>query len=144
MEHVDVVQRQELDAMQNNSTIAVLLPGASFFTDSVFANPQQFIERDIPIALATDFNPGSSPTFSMQMIISLACLHMKMSAAQAITAATINAAYAVNMGDRVGSLEPGKQADFVLFNIDNPEQLPYYFGGNLVDKVVKKGKIIYE
>lgn len=144
VEHVDVVEEHELHSMKENDVIAVLLPGASFFTGSTYANARRFIEHDIPIALATDFNPGSSPCFSMQMIIALACIQMKMSAAQAITAATINAAFAINMGDRLGSLEPGKQADIILLNIDTPEQLPSYFGGNLIDKVIKKGRIIYE
>lgn len=145
VEHVDVVTEEELELMRENGTIAILLPGASFFTGSKsYANPVQFFDRGIPLALATDFNPGSCPCFSMQMIIALACIEMKMTAAQAICAATINAAYSISVGDECGSLSPGKKADMILLNIERPEQLPYYFGVNLVDKVIKNGRVIYE
>lgn len=79
----------------------------------------------------------------MQMMIALACIEMKMTAAQAITAATINAAWAIGRGKLVGSLEAGKQADIILLNIETPEQLPYYFGGNLISTVIKNGTAIY-
>ncbi len=144
VEHVDILDERELALMKEHGTIAVLLPGASFFTGAAFADPKKFMERGIPIALATDFNPGSSPCISMQMIIAFACIETNMTAAQAISAATINAAHSINMADRIGSLEIGKYADIILLNIDSPEQLPYYFGANLIDKVIKKGRIIYE
>ena len=145
VEHLDHVTPEELDLMRVAGTIGVLLPGATFFTGGAhYPNPHTFIERGVPLALATDFNPGSCPCFSMQMIIALACIEMKLTAAQAIVAATINAAHAMDMAARVGTLEPEKQADLIILNIETPEQLPYYFGVNLVEKVLKSGKIVYE
>ncbi|MBN1480263.1 imidazolonepropionase [candidate division KSB1 bacterium] len=145
VEHLDFVDEDELDSMRENGTIAILLPGASFFTGAgEYANPATFIERGIAVALGTDFNPGSCPCFSMQMIIALACIEMKMTATQAIIASTLNAAFATKTAADRGSLEPGKKADLILLNIETPEQLPYYFGVNLVEKVIKNGRIIYE
>ncbi|RQW04476.1 imidazolonepropionase, partial [candidate division KSB1 bacterium] len=145
VEHVDHIDADELELMRKNGAIAVLLPGSTFFTGAAeHANPHAFLERGVPIALATNFNPGSCPCYSMQMMIALACIEMKITAAQAIAAATINAACAVRAEERIGSLQPGKQADLIVLNIETPEQLPYYFGVNLVDKVIKKGRIIYE
>ncbi len=145
VEHLDFVNEDELDLMRVAGTVGILLPGATFFTGAAqFPNPHVFIEHGVPLALATDFNPGSCPCLSMQMIIALACIEMKMTAAQAIVASTINAAHAIGMADRIGSLQEDKQADIVILNIETPEQLPYYFGVNLVDKVIKSGKLIYE
>ena len=101
------------------------------------------IDMGIPVALATDFNPGSSPILSMPIILGLASLLMSMTPAEVITAGTINGAYAVGKGERVGSLEVGKDADFLILNIDHYRQLPYWFGQNLVEKVVKKGKVVW-
>lgn len=141
-EHLDHVTDEEIYKMKASGTIAILLPGADFFLGlKLYPDAVRFIESDVPVALATDFNPGSCPCFSMQMIIALACLQMKMSVAQSLTAATINAAYAINMGDSVGSIEKGKLADFILLDIQKPEQLPYHFGTNLVKYVIKSGKI---
>jgi len=100
------------------------------------------IEAGLAVALATDFNPGSSPTPSMQMILSLACTQMRMTPAEAITASTINPAYSLNRGSRVGSIEAGKQADIVLFDCPDYRQIPYYFGVNHATLVIKRGSIV--
>ncbi len=140
-EHLDHITDDEIRKMKQSGTIAILLPGASFFLDSEnYPNARRFIETSIPVSLATDFNPGSCPCFSMQMIMALAFFRMKMSIAQCITAATINAAYAINRGDQAGSIEKGKSADMILLNIQKPEQIPYHFGTNLVRCVIKSGK----
>ena len=145
VDHCDQLSDDELDRMRQFQTIAVLLPGASFFAGSKqFPDVNRLRTADIPVALATDFNPGSCPSFSMPMMISLACLHLKMSPAAAICAATSNAAWAIDMGTEIGTLQPGKKADMILLDIRNPEQLPYFFGTNLVCQVWKSGRKIFE
>lgn len=141
VDHCDHLSDDEIRRMQQNGTVAVLLPGATFFTGSThFPDARTLIEHNVAVAVATDFNPGSCPCFSMQMMVALACLKMKMTVGQAITAATINAAWAIDMGKEVGSLEPGKKADVVILDIAKPEQLPYHFGVNLVHRVIKAGQ----
>jgi imidazolonepropionase len=141
VDHCDHLSDDEINSMQRNGTIAVLLPGATFFTGSAhFPDARTLIDHNVAVAVATDFNPGSCPCFSMQMIVALACLKLKMTVGQAITAATINAAWAIDMGKEVGSLEPGKKADVVILDIAKPEQLPYHFGVNLVHQVIKAGQ----
>ncbi len=128
--------------MAEKKTIGVLLPGVPFhLMTNKYAPARKLIEAGIPIALATDFNPGSCPTLSMQMIIALACRQLKMTPAEAINAATINAAYALDRGDKVGSIEVGKRADIIVLDIPHHQQLPYWFGVNLVARVVKNGVI---
>ncbi len=96
------------------------------------------------MALATDFNPGTSPTVSMPMVLSLACTQMRMTPAEAIGAATINAAHALRRADRLGSLEPGKQADLCAFELCDYREIPYYFGVNLCRWTLKRGQVIYD
>jgi imidazolonepropionase len=102
------------------------------------------IDAGLPVVVATDFNPGSSPTPSMPMILSLAATHMKMTPAEAITAATINAAYSLNRGAQLGSLEPGKIADFVIHDCDDYRQIPYFFGVEHAWKVYAAGHLVFE
>jgi imidazolonepropionase len=109
-----------------------------------YARARDMIDAGIPVALATDYNPGSCNCDSMQFIITLACLQMKMTVAEAITASTINAAYSLEMGDRVGSLEVGKQADILIMDMPSYKFLPYHFGSNNVQTVIKNGKVIWE
>jgi imidazolonepropionase len=101
------------------------------------------IALGLPIVLATDFNPGSSPTASMPMVFSIACTHMKMTPAECITAATINAAYSLERGHEIGSLEPGKFADFVIHDCDDYRELPYFFGRETACAVYVKGTCVY-
>ena len=103
---------------------------------------RKMIEAGLPVALATDFNPGSSFTESMPMIMSLACLMMKMTPAEAVTASTINSAHAIDRANQVGSIEVGKKADLVIWNIRDFREIPYHYGVNLVDQVIKDGKVI--
>jgi len=143
IDHLDYISERGMQLMAEKKTIGVLLPGVPFhLMTSRYAPARKLIEVGVPIALATDFNPGSCPTFSMQMIIALACRQLKMTPAEAINAATINAAYALDRGDKVGSIEVGKRADIIVLDIPNHRQLPYWFGVNLVAKVVKNGVII--
>src|SRR5947207_316892 len=105
-----------------------------------YPRAREMIEAGLAVVLATDFNPGSSPTTSMPMILSLACTQMKMSPAEAITTATINAAYSLHRGDKIGSLEPGKLANFALFDCEDYRELAYWFGFPQTDSVYVRGE----
>jgi len=123
----------------------VLLPGTTFsLAGKQYAPARKMIEEGVIVAISTDCNPGSSCTESMSMIISLAALQMKMTAAEALSAATVNAATAINRENRVGRLETGMQADMVIWDMDDYRELPYHYGVNLVTKVIKKGKLVVE
>jgi imidazolonepropionase len=127
-----------------NPTVATLLPATTWFlmTDGP-APARRFIDAGVPVALGTDFNPGTSPTASLPLVMTIACLAMKLSPSEALAAVTINAAHAVGVADEVGSLEPGKAADLVVWRATSVEQLPYWVGADLADHVVKRGRVIY-
>jgi imidazolonepropionase len=127
-----------------NPTVATLLPATTWFlmTDEP-APARRFIDAGVPVALGTDFNPGTSPTASLPLVMTIACLAMKLSPSEALAAVTINAAHAVGVADEVGSLEPGKAADLVVWRATSVEQLPYWVGADLADHVVKRGRVIY-
>ncbi|HDZ19672.1 MAG TPA: imidazolonepropionase [Phycisphaerae bacterium] len=142
-DHLEHVSDEQLAQMHDCGTLAVLLPGAALYLMSeTYADARRMIDAGVPVAVATDFNPGSCPCFSMQMMISLACLKLKLTPAEAVTAATINAAYALDRGDRVGSLEPGKQADLIIVNTIDERELACHFGVNNVRTVIKAGKVV--
>lgn len=133
-----------LRAMKEAQTIATLLPGTPFcLMMRDYAPARKIIEYGIPIALATDLNPNCW-TESMQIIIALACYHMNLSPAEALTAATINAACALQKQEQIGSIEVGKKADLIIFDVPNHNFLPYQFGVNLVSKVIKNGKVVVD
>jgi len=142
-EHLLAATDEGLEAMREAGVIAVCLPGTSFnLRLDRHARARDMIERGIPVAISTDFNPGSSPTLSMQMAMTLACLNLRMTPEEAMCAMTINAAHAIGRASSVGSLEAGKQADLVLFEATNLAFLPYRFGTNHVHTVVKKGAVV--
>jgi len=142
-DHLVKISDKGIDMLAASDTIAVLLPGTSFALGLEEAAPaRNMIEKGIPVALSTDCNPGSSMTESLPMIISLAALKMKMTAAESISAVTVNAACAIDQGDRLGRLEAGLQADLVVWDMQDYRELPYHYGVNLVDTVVKKGKVV--
>ncbi|QNU24766.1 imidazolonepropionase [Geobacillus zalihae] len=128
--------------MADRGVIGVLLPGTAFFLMTKAADARRLIDAGVPVALATDCNPGSSPTVSLPLVMTLACLHMRMTPAEAIAAATINAAHAIGRAHLVGSLEPGKKADLVMFNVPNYVQIMYHYGVNHVETVMKDGKVV--
>jgi len=122
----------------------VLLPGSVYaLGSSHYPAARSMIEAGLAVVLATDFNPGSSPTPSMPMILSLACTHMKMSPQEAITACTINAAYSLNRGDKIGSLEEGKLADVVIHDTDDYRDLCYFFGVESAWQVYTSGELAF-
>ncbi|MBI3649451.1 MAG: imidazolonepropionase [Acidobacteria bacterium] len=142
-DHIEWIDEAGIAALQRAKVIAVLLPGAVFNLGlTKYAPARRLIEAGVGVALATDFNPGSSPTPSMQMALSIACTQMQMTPAEALTAATINAAYSLNRGARLGSLESGKQADVVIFDCADYRQIPYFFGINHALTVIKKGRVV--
>lgn len=139
-DHLEQAGEEDVRALAPSNTIATLLPGSVFHLGlRAYAPARALIEAGAAVALATDFNPGTSPTFSMQMILSLACTEMRMSPAEAITAATINGAHALGRAGSLGSLEPAKQADLLILNVEDYRELPYYFGANNVHLTIKRG-----
>jgi imidazolonepropionase len=131
LDHMDYINDADFPALASSDTIATFVPGANYFLGlSRYPYARKFINAGVAVALATDYNPGSSPTLSMPMVMSLACTHMKMSPAEAISAATINGAWALRLADRKGSIEPGKDADLALFYVKDYREIPYWFGAN--------------
>ena len=117
-DHMDHVNQADISALAKHDTVATLVPGANYFLGlKTYPDARRLIDAGVPVALATDYNPGTSPTISMPMAMSLACTHMKMSPAEALSAATINAAWALRLADRKGSIEPGKDADLAVFAV---------------------------
>jgi imidazolonepropionase len=142
-DHLEWIDADGIRALAEAGTIGVLLPGAVFNLGLTrYAPARAMIEAGVAVALATDFNPGSSPTPSMQMILSVACTQMRMTPAEAITAATINPAYSLGLGSEVGSLEAGKQADVVIFDCEDYRQIPYFYGINHAAVVIKTGRVV--
>ena len=128
-DHLEQTDEQGIAALKKAKVQPVLLPGSVYALGSKrYPAAREMIEAGLAVVLATDFNPGSSPTPSMPMILSLACTQMKMSPSEAITASTINAAYSLNRGNKIGSLEAGKGANFAIFDCDDYRELAYWFG----------------
>ena len=144
-DHLEKTGDQGIAALKAAAVQPVLLPGSVYALGSItYPRAREMIETGLAIVLATDFNPGSSPTVSMPMILSLACTQMKMSPAEAISAVTINAAYSLGRGDRIGSLEPGKLANFSIFNCEDYRELVYWFGFPQTHSVYVKGQRVVE
>lgn len=141
-DHLEHIDDTGIAKLRSSGTVAVLLPGVSFFLNHPYAPARSLIDANVPVAIATDFNPGSCMSFSVPMMMTIACTQMAMTPEEAITAVTLNGAAALNVSDTVGSVEVGKQADLVLFAIPNYQYLPYHFGTNLVSKVIKTGTIL--
>ena len=130
-DHLDHVSDSDVQQLAKNDTVATLVPGANYFLGlKDYPNARRLIDAGVPVALATDYNPGTSPTISMSMAMSLACTHMRMSPAEAIASATINGAWALRLADRKGSIEPGKDADLAVFAVSDYREIPYWFGAN--------------
>jgi imidazolonepropionase len=142
-EHLIATPDEGLEAMKQAGVIAVCLPATSFnLRLKEHARARTMIEMGVPVALSTDYNPGSSPTESIQLVMTFGCLNLSMSPEEVITAVTINAAHAIGRADTIGSLEVGKIADIVIFNATNLAYLPYHFGTNHVHTVIKKGHVV--
>ena len=138
-EHLLKASEEGMEKMAEAGTIACLLPATALYLREQAAEGRKMIDKGVPVAISTDCNPGSSPTTSMPLVMNLACISMQLTPAEALTAATYNAACAINMQDQVGSLEVGKQGDIVLWDVENYQKLQYLFGVNHAKKVWKKG-----
>jgi imidazolonepropionase len=144
-DHLEYTDAAGIAALRSAGVQPVLLPGSVYALGSRrYPAAREMIEAGLPVVLATDFNPGSSPTPSMTMILSLASTHMKMTPAESITASTINAAHTLNRGDQIGSLEPGKVADFVIHDCHDYRDLAYFFGIEHASQVFAAGRLIYQ
>ena len=143
-DHLEKVNKSDIQALGKSDTVATLLPGCDFHLGlKQYAPARALIEAGAIVSLATDYNPGTSPTLSMPMILSLACAQLRMTPAEAIAAATINAAYALRREKTAGSLEVGKQADIAVFDVADYREIPYYFGVSHCWMTVKRGRVIH-
>jgi imidazolonepropionase len=142
-DHLEKTDEEGIDALRAGKVQPVLLPGSVYALGSTgYPRAREMIEAGLAVVIATDFNPGSSPTVSMPMILSLACTQMKMSPAEAITASTINAAYSLGRGDKIGSLEAGKLANFSIFDCQDYRELAYWFGFSQTHSVCVRGRYV--
>ena len=143
VDHLEVLQDDDIKILSKGSTIPVVLPTCSYFLGIDYAPARKLIDTGLPIAIASDFNPGSSPSGNMNFVISTACTKMKLTTEEAINAATINGAYAMGLEDKVGSISKGKIANLIITNkINSIDEIPYNFGGNQIHKVILEGEII--
>lgn len=143
VDHLEFVGDAEIEALKGSETMPTVLPGAAFFLNMVCSPVRKMMEAGLPVALASDFNPGSSPSGNMKFILSLACINYKMLPEEAINATTINSAYAMGVQDEVGSIARGKIANvFITKEIPSIEFMPYAYGSNLVDTVILNGQVL--
>src|SRR5260370_1942599 len=142
-DHLEKVNKSDIQALGKSDTVATLLPGCDYHLGlNQYAPARALIEAGAIVCLATDYNPGTSPTLSMAMILSLACTQMSMTPAEALAAATINAAFSIGRHKQMGSIESGKLADLVVFDLDDYREIPYYFGVNHVWRTLNRGEPI--
>jgi imidazolonepropionase len=149
-DHLAAPSESGIDALASAAesgypVVATLLPATSWFLGKRrFAPARRFIEAGIPVALATDLNPGTSPTVSLPLVMSIACVEMGLTPSEALAAVTINAAYSLGLGDEIGSIETGKQADLVVWDVPTVDQLPYWLGTRPARTVIKRGRVVFE
>lgn len=142
VDHLESVGEEEFDALKNSGTIATMLPGATFFLNMEYSPARKFVEKDIPLALASNYNPGSCPSGSMQFQMALACIAMKLTPVEAFNACTINGAYAMGLEDECGSISVGKRANLIITKeIPSLDFIPYAFTTPFIEKMVLDGKV---
>jgi imidazolonepropionase len=143
VDHLEVMQPEDIEALKGTGTMPVALPSCSYFLSIPYTPAREIINAGLPLALATDFNPGSTPSGNMNFVVATACIKMKMTPEEAINAATINGAYAMGLSQTHGSITVGKKANLIITKpIPSIYQLPYAFGSNLIDQVFLEGKVI--
>ncbi len=141
VDHLEILTEEDIQILKTSKTMPVALPACSFFLSIPYTPARKIIDNNLPIALATDYNPGSTPTGNMSLVVSTACIKMKMTPEEAINAATINGAYAMNLQDKVGSITKGKLANLILTKpIYSYTSIPYHFGMNTIERVFIKGE----
>ena len=141
-EHLIVCPPAGIEALAKGGVIACLLPATSFNLGATFAPARDMVNAGVPVAMATDFNPGSCPCLNMQFVINLGCLKYRLTPEEVLTAVTLNGAAAIDLADKVGSVEPGKQGDLVIWDAPDLDYICYRFGSNLVKSVIKGGKVV--
>jgi imidazolonepropionase len=142
LDHMDFVSDADVAQLAKLDTVATLVPGANYFLGlKKYPDARRLIDAGVPVALATDYNPGTSPTVSMPMAMSLACTQLKMSPAEVICAATVNGAWALRMAEHKGSIEPGKDADIAIFDLQDYREIPYWYGTNHCQTTILNGVI---
>lgn len=143
VDHLEILEDEDLDALKPGNTIAVALPSCSFFLGIPFAPARRIIDSNLPMAAASDYNPGSTPSGNMNLVLSMCCAKLKMTPEEAINAITINGAFAMGLADQVGSISVGKMANLIITKpIDSYAFLPYAFGSNHIDQVLIKGETV--
>ncbi|MGQ2983878.1 imidazolonepropionase [Flavobacterium sp.] len=143
VDHLEIVTDEDIEALKGSDTMPVALPTCSFFISIPYTPARKMLEAGLPLALATDFNPGTTPSGNMNLVVATACIKMKMTPEEAINAATINGAYAMGLSDSHGSITKGKRANLIITKrLTSYYQLPYAFGSNLIDSVVIDGKLV--
>ena len=141
-DHLEHIDGHGIEALRDAGVVAVLLPGVSFFLNHGYAPARALIDAGVPVAIATDFNPGSCMSFSMPLMMTIACTHMNMTPEEAIVASSLNGAAALGLSDKVGSIEVGKQADIILYDVPSYRFLSYHFGVNHVRTIIKNGTLL--
>jgi imidazolonepropionase len=142
VDHLEIMKAEDIEALKNTDTMPVALPSCSYFLSIPYTPAREMIAAGLPIALATDYNPGSTPSGNMNFVVATACIKMKMTPEEAINAATINGAYAMGISKTHGSITKGKKANLILTKeIPSYYQLPYAFGSNLIDAIILEGKL---
>lgn len=144
VDHLEEIDQNDIDVLKNSECMPTILPSCSFFLNIPYGDARRLINEDIPVALATDYNPGSTPSGNLPFVMSLACIKMKMTPNEAINAITMNSAYAMNLEETHGSITVGKKANIVITKeIPSVAHMPYSFGANPIESLILNGKIIY-
>ena len=145
IDHLDAISDAEIELLANSETVGIVTPTVNFnFGSAHFADARKLIDSGCAVAVSTDYNPGSAPCPSQQTAMQIACRYQKILPSEAINATTVNAAFSIGLGDKTGSLEIGKWADILILDTDDYREVCYEFGGNLVEKVIKNGIIVYK
>jgi imidazolonepropionase len=143
VDHLEIMNPEDIEALKGTETMPVALPSCSYFLSIPYTPAREMIKAGLPLALATDFNPGSTPSGNMNFVVATACIKMKMTPQEAINAATINGAYAMGLSETHGSITKGKKANLILTKpVSSYYQIPYAFGSNLIESVILEGKIL--
>jgi imidazolonepropionase len=143
VDHLEIMNQEDIEALKDTETMPVALPSCSYFLSIPYTPAREMIKAGLPLALATDFNPGSTPSGNMNFVVATACIKMKMTPEEAINAATINGAYAMGLSETHGSITKGKKANLILTKpISSYYQIPYAFGSNLIEDVIIEGEIL--
>ena len=143
LDHLETMTENDIAVLSSSNTMATMLPTAAYFLRMPFQPARKMIEAGAAVALASDYNPGSSPSGNMNTVVSISCIQMKMLPEESINAATINGAYAMELGNECGSISKGKLANFIFYkNISSIAYIPYCFGNNLIDKIMLHGEFV--